>query len=102
VALYIQFAVTLPRLAWDETKRRVNLRKHCVDFRDAGLVFGGITVTFEDDRIAYAEPRFVTLGFLRGDPVSIVHTESPHEIRIISFRKATRREAALLFDKIKD
>jgi uncharacterized DUF497 family protein len=94
--------MTLPRLAWDVVKCRANLRKHGLDFRDAKLVFGGVTITFEDDRFAYAERRFVTIGLLRGGPVSIVHTESPHEIRIISFRKATRREAAFLFEKITD
>jgi uncharacterized DUF497 family protein len=41
-------------------------------------------------------------GLLAGGPVSIVHTETENEIRIISFRKATRREAQLFFDAIKD
>jgi hypothetical protein len=56
----------------------------------------GATLTFEDARFEYGERRFVTLGLLSGIPVSIVHTEDPHEIRIISFRKATSREEALL------
>ena len=60
-------------------------------------MFEGITFTFEDDRFDYGEQRFVTLGLLAGVPVSIVHTENEHEIRIISFRKATRREAQILF-----
>ena len=94
--------MTRPRLIWDEAKRRANLRKHGLDFRDAEQVFRGVTITFEDDRFAYAERRFVTIGLLRGDPASIVHTESPYEIRIISFRKATRHEAALVFGKISD
>jgi hypothetical protein len=42
----------------------------------------------------------VTLGLLVGIPVSIVHTETPHEIHIISFRKATRREATIYFGAI--
>ncbi|TFG87562.1 MAG: BrnT family toxin [Chromatiales bacterium] len=94
--------MTTSRFAWDVSKRRANLRKHGLDFRDAELVFGGVTISFEDNRFAYAERRFVTIGLLRGGPASIVHTESPHEIRIISFRKATKREAALLIDKITD
>jgi len=48
----------------------------------------------------YAEQRFVTLGLLAGIPVSIVHTENEHEIRIISFRKATRRETQIYYDGI--
>lgn len=48
------------------------------------------------------EQRFITLGLLAGIPVSIAHTESANEIRIISFRKATRREAQRYFGDIQD
>ena len=58
--------------------------------------------TFEDDRLSYREQRFVTLGLLAGVPVSLVHTESEYEIRIISFRKATEREAQIYFGAFKD
>jgi uncharacterized DUF497 family protein len=50
----------------------------------------------------YGEQRFVTLGLLAGIPVSIAHTENEHEIRIISFRKATHRETQIYFDEIKN
>jgi hypothetical protein len=43
-----------------------------------------------------------TLGLLAGVPVSIVHTETEDEIRVISFRKATKREAKLYFQQIQD
>jgi hypothetical protein len=87
---------------WSETKRAANLKAHGLDFVDAPRVFEGLTFTFEDDRFSYGEQRFVTLGLLAGFPVSIVHTESDHEIRIISFRKATNRETAIFFSKIQD
>lgn len=87
---------------WSETKRAANLKGHGLDFVDASCVFEGITYTYEDDRFCYAERRFVTLGLLAGVPVSIAHTESEHEIRIISFLKATRREAQAYFDEIQD
>ena len=61
-----------------------------------------MTYTFEDDRLSYGERRFVTLGLLAGIPVSVVHTETDHEIRIISFRQATRREASIFFNEIQD
>jgi uncharacterized DUF497 family protein len=48
----------------------------------------------------YGEQRFVTLGLLAGVPVSIVHTENEHEIRIISFRKATNRDALIFFNEV--
>lgn len=58
--------------------------------------------TFEDDRFAYGEQRFVTPGLLAGTPVSIAHTETEHEIRIISFRKATQHEAQIYFHQVAD
>lgn len=87
---------------WDEAKRRANVRDHGLDFADAARVFGGLTFTYEDDRFAYGEQRFVTLGILKGVPVSIVHTETPVEIRVISFRRATNHEAKILFSKIQE
>jgi uncharacterized DUF497 family protein len=44
----------------------------------------------------------VTLGFLGGVAVSIVHTESEDEIRVISFRKATTSEEIILFESLED
>ena len=87
---------------WSEAKRRSNLELHGLDFIDAALVFEGVTFTFEDDRFSYGEQRFVTLGLLAGIPVSVVHTESDHEVRIISFRKATKREAQIYFSEIQN
>ena len=87
---------------WSERKRSLNLKQHGLDFVDAPAVFGGLTFTFEDDRFSYKEQRFVTLGLLADIPVSIAHTETDHEIRIISFRKATSHEARIFFDQIKD
>lgn len=87
---------------WSQAKRTANLKAHRLDFADAPRVFEGATYTFEDDRFSYGEQRFVTLGLLAGIPVSIVHTESDHEIRVISFRQATKREAQIYFDAIQD
>ena len=87
---------------WSELKRVANLKAHGFDFVDAARVFEGTTYTFEDDRFSYGEQRFVTLGLLAGVPVSIVHTETDHEIRVISFRKATKREAKIYFSEIEN
>ena len=90
------------RFTWGEKKRSSNLKSHGIDFVDAPRVFEGPTFTFEDDRFHYDEQRFVTLGFLSDVAVSIVHTESPDRIHIISFRKATRNEEIILFESIKN
>ena len=88
--------------AWSDRKRLLNLKQHGLDFVDAPTVFAGLTFTYEDDRFAYQEQRFVTLGLLAGVPVSVIHTETSHEIRIISSRKATLREARLYFRQVQD
>ena len=88
------------RFSWSPAKRLSNLKAHGLDFVDAPSVFEGTTFTFEDDRFKYQEQRFVTLGLLAGIPVSVVHTETSHEIRIISFRKATSREAGIFFANV--
>jgi len=90
------------RFSWDEQKRRSNLKNHGLDFVDAPRVFEGPTFTFEDDRFAYGEQRFVTLGFLADIAVSLVHTETPSRIHVISFRKATRHEEILLLQNLQD
>ena len=88
--------------SWSERKRSLNLEEHGLDFIDAPSVFEGLTYTYEDDRSSYGEQRFVTLGLLSGVPVSIAHTEDDLEIRVISFRKATRREAEIYFSQIQN
>ncbi len=85
---------------WDENKRKTNIRKHGIDFVDIPVVFDGETVTIEDERFAYGEQRFVTLGLLQGRVVAVVHTERADHIRIISARKATKYEQRSYFEQI--
>ncbi len=77
---------------WDEAKKRKNLTKHGLSFEDVEQVFSGPCVTFEDDRFAYGEQRLVTLGMLSGRVVVIAHAPRDEGTRIISMRKANRRE----------
>ena len=88
--------------SWEENKREANLEAHGLDFGDTERVFEGPTFTYEDDRFEYEEQRFVTLGFLNGVVVSIVYTETEHEIRVISFRKATTKEEIILFESLEN
>ena len=90
------------RFTWDEDKRLTNIRKHGIDFLGVKTVFDGYTVTMEDDRLPYDEQRFVTLGFLEGRIVAVVHTERDDLLRIISIRKATRYEQRIYFARLAD
>jgi len=87
---------------WSEAKRAANIKAHGLDFVEATSVFEGVTFTFEDDRFSFGEQRFVTLGLLAGVTVSVVHTENEYEIRIISFRKATKRESQIYYREIQN
>jgi uncharacterized protein len=68
------------RYEWDEAKRLANIQKHGIDFVGIEKVFAGTTLTILDDRFDYGEPRFMTLGLLRGRVVVIAHTETPQVI----------------------
>jgi len=79
---------------WDERRARANLRNHKVDFADAATVFEddrAVTVTDEDAN----EERYITLGLdALGRILVVAYTMRGERIRIISARRATRRERA--------
>ena len=85
---------------WDEAKRRANLRKHGIDFVNAERIFRGLTLTAEDTREGHGGRRFLTLGLLEDQVISVAHTERGENIRIISIRKATKHEARFYFSQI--
>ena len=81
------------RLIWDEAKRRANLIKHGIDFRDLGPIFDDERrVEVEDRRRDYGERRLVLFGPLQGRVVHVTFTVRRGERRIISARKANLRE----------
>lgn len=83
---------------WDPGKARDNLRKHGVDFADAVIALEDENaLTIEDP--GHAESRFKTLGMGPTlDVLFVVHCERSNDcIRIVSARKATRRERESYF-----
>jgi hypothetical protein len=89
------------RYTHDPKKRAVNLKKHGYDFEDAPQVIESErTLTFEDRRFPYDEPRFITLGVLRGEVVVIATAETDEEIRLISMRKAERNEQEIYYSNV--
>lgn len=77
---------------WDEDKNERNRVERGLDFSLAEAVFQGETLTFEDTRLDYGEPRFVTFGQLDGRLVVVTHTPRGANTRIISMRKGNSRE----------
>ncbi|HRH16920.1 MAG TPA: BrnT family toxin [Aquabacterium sp.] len=83
---------------WDPPKAAANLKKHQVSFDEAKSVFyDEFAVQFFDEEHSSDEERFLMLGMSSGAKLLLVcHCEREHGevIRIISARKATKRESA--------
>ena len=79
-------------IEYNETKREKTLLERGLDFRCAVEVFADRHFTAPDHRARYPEPRFVTVGHLRGRMVIVVWTHRGEARRIISMRKANERE----------
>jgi uncharacterized DUF497 family protein len=81
------------RFEWSDAKARVNLIDHQVSFDIAKLVFDDPRSLEEiDDRFDYDEDRFNAIGMAKGDLLTVTYTDRGGRIRIISARKATKRE----------
>jgi uncharacterized protein len=84
---------------WDSAKATANLRKHGVSFEEAQSVFyDEFAVQFFDEEHSAGEERFLLLGIsITAQLLLVCHCEreSGDIIRIISARKATKRESAV-------
>ncbi len=89
------------KFEWDENKRLNNVRKHELDFVDAPEIFTKPMVTRLDTRANYGEDRWISIGQMKNRVVVVVYTERKENIiRIISLRKAVKREQNLYFKYI--
>jgi uncharacterized protein len=78
---------------WDPRKARKNKARHGVplelvrsfDFDNAKIV--------EDDDIDYGETRLIGVGFIQDRVYVVVFVERGDVVRVISLRKADRKEA---------
>ena len=79
---------------WDSRKARSNLAKHGVGFQEASTIFGDpLSLTIPDPGHSLSEKRYITVGrAFSGKLLVVVHTERGDNIRIISARRASRRE----------
>jgi uncharacterized DUF497 family protein len=78
---------------WDEEKETTNLQKHDVSFARAATAFEDpFAVEWIDDREDYREERVVLLGMVDGEILTVIYTERPARIRLISARRATKHE----------
>lgn len=84
-------------ITWDPAKAQSNIKKHGISFEVAATVFNDARQLSFLDSKSQGEERWITLG-LAADKKTlvVVHTYIDHEsgefIRIISARKATKKE----------
>ena len=83
-------------IEWDAAKAAANLKKHGVSFEEAATALLDPKALAEEDDSSTGEPRWLLLGMsARARLLTVVYTLRAEErIRLISARKATRKEAS--------
>ena len=79
---------------WDPDKASRNAEKHHVSFEEAATVFDDpMFITFIDDEHSIDEERYITIGLSSRDRLlMLAHADRKDHIRIISARRATKKE----------
>jgi uncharacterized DUF497 family protein len=79
---------------WDPVKAAANAKKHRVTFEEASSVFlDSLALTFWDPDHSEEEDREITIGrSTRQRVLFVAHVGRESHVRVISARRATRRE----------
>ena len=79
---------------WNLDKASKNFEKHHVSFEEAATVFDDpMFITFIDDEHPIDEERYITIGLSsRGRLLMLAHADRKDHVRIISARRATKKE----------
>ena len=80
---------------WDEAKSERNSRERGFGFDLAALIFEGPVIEWCDVREDWGETRIVAVGAVREAILAVVHTERGGVQRIISARRARKKEVEL-------
>lgn len=80
---------------WDGAKHAKTLRERGVGFDDGARIFARPVLIWEDTRRGYGEDRFRAVGETDGNLLHVAFTWRGDVVRIISVRRASRREAQL-------
>lgn len=89
-------------LEWDEAKSRANLLQRGFDVAQAALIFEGPVIEREDRRKDYRERRLIATGMADGECLTVVYTPRAGRVRIISARRASRKERHAYREEILD
>jgi uncharacterized DUF497 family protein len=80
---------------WDDAKHEETLRARGLGFDFAALIFAGPVIERPDARRAYGELRMQAIGEVEGIILFVVYTQRGAVRRIISARRANRKEREL-------
>ncbi len=84
---------------WDDEKDKANRAKHGIGFEEAKVIFTRPVVTARDGRRDYGEERLISYGRIgKSIVVVVIHTRRLGRIRLISTRKANRRERRAYYE----
>ena len=83
------------RFEWDDAKSEKNLRERGFAFDVAASIFDGPVIEWCDIRDAWGEPRIVAVGSAGGVELAVIYTDRGDVRRIMSARRARRKERAL-------
>jgi len=89
----------MPDYEWDDAKNAGNQRKHGLSFEDADGVFR------DPDRMVSrsdrgGERRYKAVGRVLGIVLAVVYTMRRAVVRIISFRRAAKKEKRAYLDQL--
>jgi uncharacterized DUF497 family protein len=90
----------VPDFEWDDAKAQSNEEKHGITFADAIAVFADPdAVRLDVSRSEEGEERFKTVGRIDGKLFVVVFTERAGAIRVISGRRANKKEEQAYGDR---
>lgn len=91
------------KFQWDDEKSEACFKSRGFDFAYAASVFADPSRKVrEDARFSYGEARYELLGRIEGRIYVVIFTIRAQELRIISARKANRREVKRYEDRSHD
>jgi uncharacterized protein len=86
---------------WDPGKAKANVNKHGVEFADAVGVFEDPDAITSEDPDSEGEQRFLSIGLdVLGRIIVVAYTYRDNDVRLISARKATKKEMKIYEERI--
>ncbi len=85
---------------WDENINQSNTKKHGISFDEAKMAFlDEDMITKEDLRKDYGETRYIGMGKVAEIIIIVVYTMRKTIIRLISAKKANKKEKQIYYER---